>query len=66
MPSTLRSIAEKETSEAIQIVRQEEAYVDRMEAAGTDSNMLVESGRLKLAFPRAPAFPTVTAASAAP
>jgi hypothetical protein len=26
MPSTLRSIAEKETSEAIQIVRQEEAY----------------------------------------
>jgi hypothetical protein len=37
-----------------------------MEAAGTDSNMLVESGRLKLAFPRAPAFPTVTAASAAP
>jgi hypothetical protein len=64
MPSTLRSIAEKETSEAIQIVRQEEAYVDRMEAAGTDSNMLVESGRLKLAFPRVPASPTV--ASAAP
>ena len=47
MPSTLRSIAEKESSEAIQFVRQdsEEAHVDRMEAAGTDSNMLVESGR---------------------
>ena len=64
MPSTLRSIAEKETSEAIQIVRQEEAHVDRMEAAGADSNMLVESGRLKLAFPRVPASPTM--ASAAP
>ena len=64
MPSTLRSIAEKETSEAIQIVRPEEAPVDRMEAAGTDSNMLVGSGRLKLAFPRVPASPTV--ASAAP
>ena len=64
MPSTLRNIAEKETSEVIHIVRQEEAHVDRMEAAGTDSNMLVESGRLKLAFPRVPASPTV--ASAAP
>ena len=44
---TLRSIAEKETSEATQIVRQKKARVDRRieAAAGTDSNMLVESAR---------------------
>jgi hypothetical protein len=64
--STLRSIAEKETSEVIQIVRQEEDHVTvaRMENAGVEFSMLVESGQLKLAFPRVPASPTV--ASAAP
>ena len=52
MSSTLRSIAEKETSEVIQIVRQEEDHVARMENAGVELSMLVESGQLKLAFPR--------------
>ncbi len=45
---SVRSIAEKENSEATQIVRQKEARrrVDRIEtAAGTDSNMLVDSAR---------------------
>jgi hypothetical protein len=48
MPITLRSIAEKETSEVIQIIRQEEAHVDRMASAGIDFklSMLVESGQL--------------------
>ena len=64
MSSTLRSIAEKETSEVIQIIRQEEAHVDRMASAGIDLDMLVESGQLRLAFPRVSASPTV--ASAAP
>ena len=63
MSSTLRSIAEKETSEVIQIVRQEEAHVDRMEAAGVDVSLLVESGRLKLACPRMPASPTLASAA---
>ena len=45
MSSTLRSIAEKETSEVKQIIRQEEAHVDRMASAGIDSSMLVESPR---------------------
>ena len=64
MSSTLRSIAEKETSEVIQITRREEAHVDRMASAGIDLDMLVESGQLRLAFPRVSASPTV--ASAAP
>ena len=64
MSSTLRSIAEKRTSKVIPILHQEEAQVDRMEAAGVDLIMLVESGRLKLAFPRVPASQTV--ASTAP
>ena len=64
MSITLRSIAEKETSEVIQIGRQEEDHVARMENAGVELSMLVESGQLKLAFPRVPASPTV--ASAAP
>jgi hypothetical protein len=64
MSITLRSIAEKETSEVIQIVRQQEDHVARMENAGVELSMLVESGQLKLAFPRVPASPTV--ASAAP
>jgi len=64
MSITLRSIAEKETSEVIQIVRQQEDHVTRMENAGVELSMLVESGQLKLAFPRVPASPTV--ASAAP
>jgi hypothetical protein len=48
MPITLRSIAEKETSEVTQIIRQEEAHVDRMASAGIDFklSMLVESGQL--------------------
>ena len=50
--STLWSIAEKETSGEIHIVRQEEARVDGMEAAGINTTMLVESRRLKNAFPR--------------
>ena len=48
----------------IQIVRQQEDHVARMENAGVELSMLVESGQLKLAFPRVPASPTV--ASAAP
>jgi hypothetical protein len=56
MSITLRSIAEKETSEVIQIVRQQEDHVARMENAGVELSMLVESGQLKLAFPRVPAF----------
>ena len=64
MSITLRSIAEKETSEVIQIVRQEEDHVARMENAGVELSMLVESGQLRLAFPRVSASPTV--ASAAP
>ena len=64
MSITLKSIAERETSEVIQIVRQEEDHVARMENAGVELNMMVESGQLKLAFPRVPASPTV--ASAAP
>ena len=64
MSSTLRSIAEEETSEVIQIIRQEEAHVDRMASAGIDLDMLVESGQLRLAFPRVSVSPTV--ASAAP
>jgi hypothetical protein len=69
MSITLRSIAaEKETSdsEVIQIVRQQEDHVARMENAGVELSMLVESGQLnlKLAFPRVPVSPTV--ASAAP
>ena len=60
MSSTLRSIAEKETSEEIHIVCQEEAHVDGMEAAGIDTTMLVESGRLKSAFPRVPGSPSPT------
>ena len=59
MSSTLRSIAEKETSEEIHIVCQEEAHVDGMEAAGIDTTMLVESRRLKNAFPRVPGSPTL-------
>ena len=51
MSITLRSIAEKETSEVIQIGRQEEDHVARMENAGVELSMLVESGQLKLAFP---------------
>ncbi len=53
------SIAEKETSEEIHIVRQEEARVDGMEAAGINTTMLVESRRLKTAFPRVPGSPTL-------
>ena len=64
MSITLRSIAEKETSEVIQIVRQGEDHVARMENAGVELSMLVDSGQLKLAYPRVPASPTV--ASAAP
>jgi hypothetical protein len=52
MSSMLRSIAEKGTWKVIQILRQEEAHVDRTEAAGIYLIMLVESGRLKLAFHR--------------
>ena len=55
MSITLRSIAEKETSELIQIVRQQEDHVARMENAGVELSMMVESGQLKLAFPRVPA-----------
>ncbi len=58
MSITLQSIAERETSEVIQIVRQEEDHVSRMENAGVELNMMVESGQLKLAFPRVPASPT--------
>ncbi len=36
MSSTLRSIAEKGTSEVIQIVRQEEDHLARMENAGVE------------------------------
>jgi hypothetical protein len=43
----------------IQIVRQEEDHVARMENAGVELSMMVESGQLKLAFPRVPASPTV-------
>ncbi len=51
----------RETSEVIQIVRQEEDHVARMENAGVELYMMVESGQLKLAFPRrVPASPTVT------
>ena len=63
MSITLRSIAEKETSEVIQIVRQQEDHVARMENAGVELSMLVESGQLKLAFPRVPASPTVVSAA---
>ena len=40
MSITLRSIAEKETSEVIQIVRQQENHVARMENAGVELSML--------------------------
>ena len=47
----------------IQIVRQEEDHVARMENAGVELSMMVESGQLKLAFPRVPASPTVVSAA---
>ena len=58
MSITLQSIAERETSEVIQLVRQEEDHVARtgMENAGVELSMMVESGQLKLAFPRVPAW----------
>jgi hypothetical protein len=45
MSITLRSIAEKETSEVIQIVRQQEDHVARMENAGVELSMLVVQKR---------------------
>ena len=62
MSNTLRSVAEKETSSVIKSIRQQDEHVQRIADAGTDTNVLVASGQLKLAFQQA--SPTLQSTSA--
>jgi hypothetical protein len=65
MSNTLRSVAQKETSSVIKIIRQEEEHVQRIEDAGIDTSVLVATGQLKLAFQHASPTPQSTSASSA-